>query len=203
MKTRKLIESIKNILKGNLKKSTIDTKIEEELMMDMERPTSLVAKKSLFKGNITNIQHDKNNFWWYNQMYSTYVGQIYDIKKGITRYEFNLNNYFNRKWIRDLFKDNHATADTLEIEGIYSNFGKLTMRVFSWGAIEYFIQCPNKEGMSFIDNYDQINMIRDMKTEQKEIINKVRDNFVVLLHMAEKDRLDNHLIVNLKDKTIW
>ena len=44
--------------------------------MDMERPTSLVAKKSLFRGNITNIQHDKNKFWWYNQMYSTYVGHV-------------------------------------------------------------------------------------------------------------------------------
>mgnify|MGYP003108819575 FL=1 len=201
--TRKLIESIKNILKVKSKRNTIDIRIEEEMMMDMERPTSLVAKKSLFKGNVTNIQHDKNKFWWYNQMYSTYVGQIYDINKGITSLEFNLNNYFSRKWISDLFKHNHTNADTLEIKGIYSSFGELKMRLLSWGAIDYYIKCPDHKGMKFIDNYDQINMIRDMKVEQKEIVNKVRDNFIVLLHMAEKDRLDNHLIVNLKNKTIW
>ena len=200
---RKLIKTIKNILKVKSKRNTIDTRIEEGIMMNMERPTSLVAKKSLFRGNITNIQHDKNKFWWYNQMYSTYVGQIYDINKGITSLEFNLNNYFNRKWIRDLFKNNHANADSLEIEGIYSSFGKLTMRLMSWGTIDYYIKCPDHQGMKFIDNYDQINMIRDMKVEQKEIINKVRDNFTVLLHMAEKDRLNNYLIVNLKNKRIW
>ena len=153
--------------------------------IDPQKGITLVKDKRLFKGNKCHIGTWQNNKYdkgitWNNIIYNNYIQQMYSILADKT-YMIMFININRAKWVHqkldliDLMV-NGTNSDCESLTGSMVIFGdvklKVTFSIYQWTEFELRSEV---DGLKFINNWDQIELIRKYKTATKDIYKKFKD----------------------------
>ena len=194
---RKIIESI-----TRLQRYLID-KIGG---IDPQRGITLVNDKKLFKGNKCNINTWQNSKYdkgitWNNIIYNNYIQQMYSILADKT-YMVTYINVNRAKWVRqkldliDFMIDNNK-SNCESLTGSMVIFGdvklKVTFNTYQWTEFELRSEV---DGLKFINNWSQIELIRKYKTATKDIYKRFKDTSPEIIASYCKIE-DNQIVMDL------
>ena len=194
---RKIIESI-----TRLQRYLID-KIGG---IDPQRGITLVNDKKLFKGNKCNINTWQNSKYdkgitWNNIIYNNYIQQMYSILADKT-YMVTYINVNRAKWVRqkldliDFMIDNNK-SNCESLTGSMVIFGDVKLKVsfskYQWTEFELRSEV---DGLKFINNWSQIELIRKYKTATKDIYKRFKDTSPEIIASYCKIE-DNQIVMDL------
>ena len=154
--------------------------------------TNMINRKQLFKGNVTNMWHDKTQIVWMNTFFLNYTRQTYDRLKDHTEMELHLG-IGRRKWINKLYKENNCNAH-IEITDVIAPKGIGKINISEYGYMDITIEFEPKKGLSFLNNWDQINIIKECRPFSYDLQSFIKDNFESIAKIA-----NDNIIKNKKD----
>lgn len=168
---------------------------------------AIIKDKSLFKGNKCNIrtyQHDHFNkgFVISNAYYNNFYSQEYNMLTDTTQHQITI--CVNRaKWV----------ADKIDIIDLISNSGgyieyidarinihpdiQIVVRWSTYAFTEFVISFDTK-GLSFLNHWDQINKIKEVKRHTKHIYKVFKDADASELALFANRKNDTTLEINLE-----
>ena len=200
-------------MKTKLYKKIIDsiTRLQRYLVdkiggIDPQRGIILVNDKKLFKGNKCHINTWQNSKYdkgitWNNIIYNNYIQQMYSILADKT-YMVTYINVNRAKWVRqkldliDFMIDNNK-SNCESLTGSMVIFGdvklKVTFSKYQWTEFELRSEV---DGLKFINNWSQIELIRKYKTATKDIYKKFKDASPEIIASYCKIK-DNQIVMDL------
>ena len=169
--------------------------------------TAIIKDKSLFKGNKCNIrtfQHDDFNkgFVISNVYYNNFYTQEYNILTDTTEHQITICT--NRaKWIADkidiidLIIDGGSSTEYISARININPDIQIVARWCVYAFTEFVIVFDTK-GLSFLNHWDQINKIKEIKRHTKHIYKVFKNADASELAMFASKKNDTELEINLE-----
>lgn len=132
---------------------------------EMYGTTTIIGRKSQFKGNTVNVYTaEKNEINIINSYYMDHVRQIYSIKDNNTIIDYNITGGFNRKWLRKKLEDTCVDLNLNPINGLHVDIIMNSHTSCTFNNYGYnMIHKESREGLMFQGNIDNLNKLKELK----------------------------------------